>query len=678
MRAREILIALAAGAGACFVLLDVLAGGGPTRARPAATAADPDPLPGPAAPSVPQAVLPPAAGGLPPVDRESPPPPLHRRFRPTPPPLHGPGTPARPLQPMDPAPLLRALGREGRYGPFLAILRSLPGLPRPGEEAAGSPPAVRRPPPPSPAAALFQALEGASDPVARQNLIFQMAIALPPGEAFPRLRSLAAGGSPGDAADALEALAFRGDPRAAADFVALAEASPPLDLRLLCDGPREQDALAAAGERDRLRSWRCIEALTGRPYFRDQAFPSQVPLPPEEETALARRLLPSWIRRYEGHPGSDDAAYRLARLALAAGEEVEAARWASRAASLPDQDLTRGAVRLLTALAEFGPLEGGVLSRLPDPAEPGLSRGLLAYIRLRRTAAERGFEAAVLEAERLSWTDPDLPVARAWRARGAEPPPRGLDSGIEPLPADDPLRRLEGERIEESGLVNPALEDFVRRDWPRVPPEPEGTPGNREAARDALRLRPPEEVVVLPTRRLAFQMRCWSAIAALERRAAGERDPGARADLLYKAAAILYHQREVLLPAYAAWEYRTGLPDAGVIEESLPPATARAWAGAHDTAGRAAAAFEAIATSHAGTPVAPLAAYSAARAHVRASEDRPPGGPTLLTEDARRGHLRSAVEAFERFAVEHPSHPLAGTAGDQARFWREARPRLRE
>ncbi len=658
MRTRELLFALAAGSGAIFALLHILGADRPHAAPPAATTADREPPPGPAADAAPApddgAGTAPDSAGAAPAERvpfrAAPSSPLQFAAR-TPPPVP-PAPPAEAVGPPpedadDLVPLLASAAAPSAHAALAARVEAAA-----APDGSSDPEAV--------ASVLAQALDRATNPVARQNLNVRMAVALPAETALPLLRALRPGGGGGDGEDALCALAFRGDPQAVRDFLALTWSAPPVDARRLVDRPADQDALAKAGERDLLRAWRCIDALLGRSYFRDLRSPPGA-RPPAEADALAREILPAWILRYEGHPGSDDMAWRLALAALDSGDRLEAARWASRAATLPDQDLARGAVALLVDLLESDPLEGPACRGLPDPADPARNRGLVAYIRLRRIAAERGFIEVEEEADRLAAAEPDLEVSRAWRARWAEPPPRGLDSGSAPLPAGDRLRAVEGEAVEDTPFLSPTLCTFVRWEWP---PRDPGDPWSVEstAHRQDARLRPPVEVVRLPLRRTAFQLRCWSTLAELERRRAGAGDGTGRDDLLYKFGAVLFHEPGILAPPYAF----------GGSPAAIDP---RSWTARTLAPLRAAEAFEALAAGSPGSPLAARAAYSAAQARVKASEQDDSRRIAGRVRGFREEQLRIAVEGFERFARERPSDPLAREAASAADWWRTARPR---
>jgi hypothetical protein len=556
---------------------------------------------------------------------------------------------------------LRArLGRPTREMVWLGEFHRYLGGPAPGPRSEGEPPANGERGASHLAAALDAAREAAADPVARQRLIFHQAIALPVEVARARLRPLRDGADPDDAEDALAALAFRGDPESMAAFRALA-ARPAPEWEPRLDPPEPGEP----GARDALRAWRCIEALTGEAYFHvdslghgwspgePRVFPWAVPSTAERD-ALVRDLLPAWLARYPGHPGSDDAAWRLANAMLRAGDAPAAVRWASRGAAMPDGDMARPCVELVVAVAELLPRDVVAPALDPDPEAPLVQRGLLAYLRVRRDAADLGFATALAEVERLAEREPGLALAAAFRARRAEPPPRGLDDGVVPLPADDPLRVVEGQRLPETDA--PA----------------DGTGDGHAGARDGR----DAEAVHLPARRLAFQLRCWEAMAELDRRAAATTDPDARADLLHKAASVLRREADSLWPLYAQDSTHGACrPEPGRLEGWPGPAEdGESWFSRNLPLLRAATAFAGIRDGFPETSVADRAAFAAGVARIRASEKRP------LPHSLRWGWPYSAayaagvrlagVEDLERCARGWPASPLADDAAAAASYWR--------
>lgn len=536
--------------------------------------------------------------------------------------------------------------------------------------SARSPATCDQPPtPPDNPAALLAALEAAlaraRAPVARQNIIFHAALCLSPAQSAPWLRALAAGPDAEDAEDALVALAFAGDDASAAAFERLAAAPAPVQANVLVDTIEDHEALAArrgADARALLRAYRAYEVLARACYFRLTPYLIRLrwvpgcPIPPARQVAL----LDAWLRRWPGHPGSDDVALRIARLEAARGDELSAARWLARSAALPDQDVTGAALGGLAARADVL-LDEADLERLAvDRTLP--NRGLVQYARVRRLA----LRSPALALTELSRGDPDDPLAVAWRTRWTSPVPRGLDSGLRPLPADDPLRRVEA-------LAPPPPA--------RTPPEP----------RDPIeeRLRPSLERLLLEPAPLARQARLWATLATLEERARTA-PPDEAADLRYKLAAVVFHQPDAYFPAYLVvnhfwsleWLSR-GAALGGPGDERQARAL---WAFLREAHGwlRATEAFHALAEHP--WPGRDRARFSEALAWHRLIDapprqvlawslvghgDRPPrldagrvGG--VRREDA----MRATLEAFETCAREDPTSPLADDAARAAAYWR--------
>ena len=266
---------------------------------------------------------------------------------------------------------------------------------------------------------LATTLSQATNPVARQNVIFLAVLTLPTEVSHPWLFDLKRGGLGGDAEDALLALAFDGDPGARAEFGWLAKTPSRAPVHRLVDDYPDHEELGETGTeeaREILRSYRALEVLDREPYFKFTFYATkhvawvphparpehgraylrtsrkQVVWPPPDDPALEldRELLAPWIARYPGHPGSDDMAWRIGRAEKMRGMMLDAARWFSRAATMPDQDLCDSAIEELVTVSELD-LSHEELDRLAH--EEGLdprNRALLQYIRLRRLAAVGG------------------------------------------------------------------------------------------------------------------------------------------------------------------------------------------------------------------------------------------------------------------------------------------------
>ncbi len=511
---------------------------------------------------------------------------------------------------------------------------------------------------------LFAAFEAARG-VARQNIIFQVALCLPEPTCQPWLKGLAAGSDTADADDASCALAFTGDQAAITAFAG----GPVTDCNLLCDDAGEHDLLADQGKREILRSYRCIELLDCRPYFWRHCWDcgrgEECPFPwadrraqdtVDQRTELAARLLPHWLKRFAGHPGSDDMAWRLCQHCKSQQQWFEAAQWASRCATMPDQDVCAAGLSDLVTLAERE-LAPSSLEELLQGDDWQRNRELVQYIRLRRCAAETGFVDALALAARMAQAEPDSLLARCFAARWRTGVPKGLESGVVALPADDLLRRVEPGAVPGQSGFNPQTR-WVN--WYLMT--------NRGALEDAARLHPPADVVRLPGARLAQQFRLWETMAELQRR----RDASAgdeQADLAYKMGAVYYHQSFVVYPVYANERCNNGMP-AGISPSARLVSRADELARLDFASyARAATQFEDIADHYPGWQGHDKALYSAALARIKLVDYRP--FPGFADRD-----IAAAVDLFDRLVRDHPQSGLSKSGKDAAIYWRRMRPAL--
>lgn len=526
-------------------------------------------------------------------------------------------------------------------------------------------------------------LEDAEGPVVRQNLIFLAALALPAEVAHPWLEALWRDGG-ADGEDAFAALAFSGHAAAREAFERLARDPAAAKVRRLLDYYRDHDVLARTNDdatRQILRSYRALECHMREPYFKMVAYvatrfrPSgsygeslgwvqRDPLPPAEE----RRALEAWLARWPGHPGSDDMACRIAASFAREGNLMDAARWYSLASVLPDQDRAWGAARTLAGICEVDLEPEAVLTLSDDEGLATPNRRFFHYVYLRRTAAERGFAAGLDAARMLAREDPDGVIAAAWRGRFLASRPKGLGSGMTPLGEGDPISRQDGRGA-------PA--------WPK------GRPGNEFAwshfgfwtgGSDALRLHPWPEPVTLDRERLLRQLRAWEALDALERRAA-KASGSARADLLYKQAAMLYHDRDVLYPAYGRHSYdfsgmmrsverRYGTdsrqPESVVRKRERFETSSLAYV-------RAMRLFEQIEREHPTYPGMDKVLFSQGMLWRRLIDYRPSGHHVYwwkYPSDDNRRTMNALIDTFERLAKHHPDSPLTDDGLAAAAWWR--------
>lgn len=597
------------------------------------------------------------------------------------------GSGAGPTLGMDPpsAPRLRhayparSVSQLRRLRGWVEFLRAWKGLPEAVTPAARSD--LRQ-----------QALTGLADPVVRQNVIFAATLMHPWQEVQPWLEALRQGPDASDGEDALCALAFSGDPAAGVAFRALSGTPSTATVHALY-WLDEHEALAEQGGeavRASLRAYRAVEVLDRRPYFHLALYLVAYNWDPETALRLlcwqprpspdAQRdeaLLQAWMARYPGHPGTDGMCLRLARMRIAEGRTQAAAEWFARCLAGPDQDRACRARAPLVMLAErvLSIDDLGALAAVAGAAAP--SRTLFRYARLRRLAVERGPQAAC-QAAAAEARDDDGVLGWAWRARRSSTVPRGLSSGMTPLPAGDPLRDMEVAPQGRPTLVmppgtpegqGPTIDLLgVRSDWRRG---------------DAGRAAPPPDPWHLDADRLARQFRAWEALAELERRTDAARG-AARADLLYKQAAVLYHDRDVYFPCYGTHTFNFGWALDGLAEErALPegsdrtPTRLAAYAQQAFAWQRAEHLFARIEREHADYPALDKVVFSRAMCFHKLSEYRPHATIRESRDDWNapwREAIRRAVETFERVAREHPTSTLADDAARAAAYWRRERP----
>jgi len=531
-----------------------------------------------------------------------------------------------------------------------------------------------------------KALALATNPVVRQDLIFLAALVLPLDVAEPWLRDVADGGAPftpGDVEDALVALAFAGSPSAAAAFERRASEPATAKVRRIVDWPEDHEAIAKAGTsaaRNVLRSYRAIEAFAREPYFKMTAllathwasqragFGGMLGFTPAPRRTRREEidLLEAWIERYPGHPGSDDVAAWIAGRYLAEDDLLDAARWYSRSAVLPDQDVAWSSIRLFAGLCEIDLRPEDVLLLADDEGLSTPNRAFLQYVWLRRLAAERGFEVAVGELEDFARREPDSDLSAAWRGRFQAAPPRGLDSGVRPLPGNDPLRR------HDPGAVT----------WPnrKSPSAPRGYAGfhTHRWGSPEQRLHPWPEPVVLDHALLLAQFRAWVTLADLERRTRRARG-AARADLLYKQAAVFYHDRNALYPVYGHHDIQfsgtlrsirrtdegetRGAPDGRARFES----TTLSYVRAMDL-------FERLEREHPDYAAMDKVIFSEGLLWRRLVDYKPSSRFAVWRVSEGSSVIRRTAETFERLVARFPESPLATSAAAAAAWWRRARP----
>jgi len=540
-------------------------------------------------------------------------------------------------------------------------------------------------------ARIQEAFANASGPVVRQNLIFLAALALPLEVALPWLQALAGGEDAADAEDALVALAFTGDASARAAFERLAHDPSPAKVRRIMNYYRLHEAESKQNDdasREILRSYRAVEAYGREPYFKMVAYDAALG---EQEDRDWRRwvgwterpplsrpecvdLVEAWLARYPGHPGSDDMALGIAWWHVRDGLLLDAARWFSRAAVLPDQDVAWSAVRSLAGLCEIDLAPEDVLRLSEDQGLSTPNRRFFQYVWIRRLAAERGFDVALRELGDLAHREPDSELAAAWRGRLAVEAPKGLDSGMTPLPADDPLRRRAGSVVWPPDERPTAWAGADAPAWARY--------GFQTGGSDERCLDPWPEPVRLDRSRLPGQVRAWETLAELERRAARARGEGL-ADLLYKQAAVLFHDRDAVFPVYGSHTYdftatlssvhwRHGASQTTAVEGAQQrfEATSLAYV-------RSLALFERIEREHPTWAGMDKVLFSEGLLWRRLVDYKPSSQHVSWWRGAgpdEMNAIRRTVASFERLVARFPASPLADDAEAAAAWWRRARP----
>lgn len=467
------------------------------------------------------------------------------------------------------------------------------------------------------------ALRLAENPVARQNAIFLAAHVLRIDAARNVLSPLLTAGSEGDIEDVVCALAFVGDASMHKRFLDLATRRSPAAVGQLYDRLSEIEFLADAANEDAravLRSYRCYELLAQENYFRlaatglDFSFPFREPSSDERQ----RALLTAWLVRYEGHPGSDDVAIRIADL-YRWSDALKAARWYDRASVLPDQYRTSKALRSLVAWTDSGLKLDPLRELLAGDIR---NRTLLTYILMRRIAVEEGCAAALDALAEVADREPQSAVGLAWRRRTLEPDPA---PGV-PVRLGAVFDRIAGGRTRTE------------------------------------RLHPPSEAMSLSASAMARQFALWERVAELERRmrdVSGE----AVATLLLELANLTLAEPEIFFPVYVRHSAQAatlfGLTGARSSYRW------RKWARSTVNGMRAFDLFERIERLHPDFSRLDEAVYGQAAARACLLDDR-----SLDTYDTRterypgphREDLLKVLKACERCAAEFPDSEWADRA----------------
>jgi hypothetical protein len=407
---------------------------------------------------------------------------------------------------------------------------------------------------------LLRRLSGTRSGKARQNIVFLAALTDP--DARTTIGGLLEAGSASlgdeDRLDARSALAALGDERSIAWFV---DESPPTRAFVgrpvfeFADYEKEEKD---EGSRAAVRSYRFWEVLFREPYFKRLKLLARAGIysmnargtsAPERE-AIAARLLPAFIEKWPGHPGSDDFALRLMNHAIGRRDLKEIYIWAQRASLLPDQDSSGPAVAILKALAE-SQLTTAALDEVLASGDGKQNRDFLLYERFLKTA--RQDLAAGIEAfDRAAATDRGGVFALARRDAARVEPSKALRDGIRGDIALEILRLYpeRSRRLAETPHEprrEPGEEDFL------------GVLENRE--REVVRRTSLDRTrsVTLDPGRLARQYRLLVELRNLESVERDEADPERKADLRYRQAKMFYREEDILFPIWTGhtlgWGY---------------------------------------------------------------------------------------------------------------------------
>ena len=512
---------------------------------------------------------------------------------------------------------------------------------------------------------LDEAFQAAEAPVARQNLIFHVANTVAAEESVPWLTRVAAGAGP-DADDATMALAGLGDESA----IAALEARAAPDSTLAGGAPdwsgiKEVYRHEALGKRNDaearvlLRPYRAVEVLRQRVYFlrthRSAWVRWRSPGPPPP-AALVKVLL-AWRTRYPNHPGADDVALYVARARVAQGRIKRAAKWFARSVASPDGDAAEESLRGLLGCAEVLLEPEDLRDLLVGVENASRVEDLITYVRIRRSAAAGELERAVADVRYEAVRAPEGFFGAVWDTHTRLPAPKGLQSGLTRLSVDDPLLAL------PAASNGGPQHDFG------------AAAGRRSGTFPLARNRTASGPVMLPdVTEAARQVQLWGMLAQLQQRTTrvdAEQVP----DLLYKQAALHFHNPTAFFPAYARrGDLFDGLIGQGGLRWQLPDedrwdaALERAeteWHGEF----RAIELFERIESRFSDYGALDRVVFSIGQALRRLVA----GWPSRARREATK---RAIVPTFERFLQMYPESTLVPDAKRALAYWRAICPPL--
>ncbi|HAK95375.1 MAG TPA: hypothetical protein DCM87_10315 [Planctomycetes bacterium] len=404
---------------------------------------------------------------------------------------------------------------------------------------------------------LLGLLPGIESGKVRQNIIFL--VALTAADARERLAALftSPASAAEDRADAGCALAALGDEAAAEWLLRDFAASEDFVGRPVFEFADYRKEEADEKNRATIRSYRFWETIFRRPYFRPLQFLARAGLyrltvagdGDRARDALARRLMPIFIAKWHGHPGSDDLALRMLNYALEERDLRSIYLWAQRASLLPDQDCAGSAVHILGALAD-SQLSIADIDAIIDSPDGMQNRAFLRYERFVKTA-RKDLAAALAYFNALADNEPASVFANARRLAAQAKPSGALRDGIiEPLSLKIMLGYPGRSR---------ALGETPYR--PETAPTEESYVGllTERERQVVLRTRLSRtSSVAIDAQALAGQYRLLLELGNLADMERDAQDIAEKADLRYRRAKLFYRESRVLLPVWGSETMNAG------------------------------------------------------------------------------------------------------------------------
>ncbi len=565
------------------------------------------------------------------------------------------------------------------------------------------------------AAELLGRLKSVEDGKVRQNVIFLAALVSgEPGKLLaPVFRRETAWSDKNDAIDAGVALAMLGGKEAVRWLLNEYEGDTCFKAGFSLEFDRLAEFESRKNARSVMRSYRAFEILARRAYFLlqsvtsrpNQLFPSlwcPAPIKPADDEH-AEEMLGALIALWPHHPGADNFAYHACCIAARRGDALRACRWALLGSLLGDGDRAHSAFNRALSLVEahLNSLDLHALLRCP---EAKLYPRLLRY-ELFLHLARRSLPTALTYFDRLAEEDEFFAAVKRLSADVSAP--GGLKSGVleelsrravaEYDKTSRRLRRFDAYPLEE---IHPGeapetlpvrcggrvIDVPVKRPWwaatdaesPHPPPSDYSNIYTTGRDRSRWRKLHPE--------RIARQYRLLLALRELRRMEESETDPVRKADLRYKRAALLYHNRRIFHPAWAGetHSFAHALNNPAPLPKERKRRYLRCWAEHAFAHLRAYRLFDSILRDCPSYPGRDKVLFSMAICYSRILLNRtaqsidawpfPENPPEDLDENGECvsperdfGHRR-VMELMYRVADEHPESTLADDAARAARY----------